>query len=62
MVRGDKGLYTFLKDSCPKVNVIVQIDFELVYYDGAVQHLRHYVMGIHDGALILRTGRQTDIW
>ena len=29
----------------PKVNVIVQLEFDLVYYDSAVQCFNHYAMG-----------------
>ena len=29
----DKGVYTFPKGICPKVNVIVRLEFELAYYD-----------------------------
>ena len=37
-----KGVYTFPKDICPKVNVIAQLGFELTYYDSAVQCFNHY--------------------
>ena len=36
---------TFLKDITLKVNVIVQPEFEVVYYDATVKHFRHYVTG-----------------
>ena len=38
----DKGVHTFPKGICPKVNVIVRLGFELAYYDSAVQHFNHY--------------------
>ena len=34
------GSYT--KRICPKVNVIAWLEFELAYYDSAVQHFNHY--------------------
>ena len=42
---GRKGVYTFPKGICLKVNVIAQLEFELVYYDPIVQHFNHYAMG-----------------
>ena len=38
----DKKIHTFLKSICSKVNVLVQLEFELIYYDSAVQHFNHY--------------------
>ena len=32
----DKGVHTFPKGICPKVNVIARLEFELAYYDSAV--------------------------
>ena len=32
---------TFSKNICPKVDMITQVEFELAYYDVAVQHLRN---------------------
>ena len=32
----DKGVHTFPKGICPKVNVIAQLEYELAYYDSAV--------------------------
>ena len=40
--REDKGLNTFLKGIYPKVNVIARPEFELAYYDSAVQRFNHY--------------------
>ena len=37
----DKWVYTFPKGICPKVNVIVRLEFELAYYDSAVQRFNH---------------------
>ena len=33
----DKGVHTFPKGICPKVNVIARPEYELAYYDSAVQ-------------------------
>ena len=33
----DKGVRTFPKGICPKVIVIARLEFELAYYDSAVQ-------------------------
>ena len=42
---GDKGGHAFPKDICPKVNIIVQLEFKLNYYDDVtVQHISNYVM------------------
>ena len=38
----DKGIHTFPKVICPKVNIIGWPEFELTYYDSAVQHVNHY--------------------
>ena len=42
---GDKEVHTFLRSISPKVNVIVQQEFELSYYDVAVRHVNHGVTG-----------------
>ena len=34
------------KGISPKMNVIVQLEFELVYYDVTVQHFSHYTTAI----------------
>ena len=39
-----KGVHTFPKGISPKVNVLAQLEFELTYYDVAVQHISHYAM------------------
>ena len=36
---------SFPKDTNPKMTVIARSEFELVYYDGAIQQVRHLVMG-----------------
>ena len=36
----------FPKDISLKVNIIVQFEFELVYFEAAVQHFSHYTTGI----------------
>ena len=33
----DKGVHTFPKGICPKVNVIARLEYKLVYYDSAVR-------------------------
>ena len=38
----DKGVHTFPKGICPKVNVIVRLEYELAYYDSTVQRFTHY--------------------
>ena len=38
----DKGVHTFPKDICPKVNVIARLEYELAYYDSAVHRFNHY--------------------
>ena len=38
----DKGVHTFPKGICPKVNVIARLEYELTYYDSAVQRFNHY--------------------
>ena len=39
---GDKGVHIFPKGICMKVNVIVEVEFELSYFEAAVQHFIHY--------------------
>ena len=39
---GDKLVHTFPKGISLKVNVIARLEFELTYYDAAVQHISHY--------------------
>ena len=34
----DKGVHTFPKGICPKVNVIERLEYELAYYDSAVHY------------------------
>ena len=38
----DKVVHTFLKSICPEVNVRSRLDFELAYYDSAVNRFNHY--------------------
>ena len=38
----DEGVHTFPKGICPKVNVIVRLEYELAYYDSAVHRFNHY--------------------
>ena len=38
----DKGVHTFPKGICLKVNVIARLEYELAYYDSAVRRFNHY--------------------
>ena len=38
----DKGVHTFPKGICPKVNIIAQLENELAYYNSAVHRFNHY--------------------
>ena len=38
----DKGVHTFPKGICPKVNVIAWLEFKLAYYDSAVHRSNYY--------------------
>ena len=40
-----KGFYTFRKGISPKMNVIVQLEFELAHFEAAVQHFSHCTTG-----------------
>ena len=40
--RENKGVHTFPKDICLKVNVIARLEYELAYYDSAVHSFNHY--------------------
>ena len=40
--REDKGVHTFPKCICPKVNVIARLGYKLAYYDFAVHRFNHY--------------------
>ena len=42
---GDKWVYAFLKGISPKVNIIVQFEFEPAYY-GAVHQISHNTKGM----------------
>ena len=42
LAKGDKDVHAFLKSISLKVNVIVWLEFELVYYNVAVQHVSHW--------------------
>ena len=39
-----KRCNAFLQSISPKINIIVQVDFKLTYFEAAVQHFRHYNM------------------
>ena len=38
----DERVHAFRRGICPKVNITAQIEFELAYYDSAVQRFNHY--------------------
>ena len=38
----DKGVPTFPKGICPKVNAIARLEYELADYDSAIQRFSHY--------------------
>ena len=40
----DEKVHTFPKGICPKVNVIARLEYELAYYDSAVQRFNHYTI------------------
>ena len=47
----DKGVHTFLKGICPKVNVIERLEYELAYYDSTLtitprRHLRKILVNL----------------
>ena len=42
----DKGVHSFPKGICPKVNVIARLELELAYYDSAVRRFNHYTTRI----------------
>ena len=42
----DKGVHTFPKGICPKVNVIARLEYELAYYDSAVHRFNDYTTRI----------------
>ena len=43
---GIREFNIFPKGISPKVNVIAQLEFELIYLEAAVQHFNHYTTGI----------------
>ena len=52
----DKGVHTFPKGTCLKVNVIVWLEFKLTYYDPAVQHFNHYTTEIIPSSRLVGVG------
>ena len=42
----DKTVYTFSNCISPNVNIIARLEFELAYFDIAVQHVSYYVTEI----------------
>ena len=55
--QGDKGVQIFPKGINQKVNGIVQLEFELAYYDIVVQHVSHYTYDFLTNQMYL--GQQT---
>ena len=60
----DKGVHTFPKGICPKVNVIAWLEYELAYYDSVVHRFNHYTtrtprerIEIIQTTLLLRSAR-----
>ena len=49
----DKKVHTFLKVICPKVNVIVRLEFELAYYDIEVKDINHYAARTYPHVILL---------
>ena len=43
----DKGVHTFPKGICPKVNVIARLEYEIACYDSAVHRFNHYTTRTH---------------
>ena len=42
----DRGVHTFPKSICLKVNVIARLEYELTYYNSIVHHFNHYTTRI----------------
>ena len=42
----DKEVCTFAKGVCLKVNIIIQLEFELTYFETTVQHFSRYAKRI----------------
>ena len=56
---GDKWVHTFPKHLNPKVKTIAWLEFELAYYDNAIQRVSHYATGILN---INKQTKKTNIW
>ena len=41
----DKGVHSFPKGICPKVNIIARLEYELTYYDSGVRRFNHTPRG-----------------
>ena len=41
----EKGVHAFLKSISPEVNVTGRLEFELAYFEAAVEHFSHYTTG-----------------
>ena len=48
----DKGVHTFPKGICPKVNIIARLENELAYYDSSVHRFNHYTTRTPPGTYI----------
>ena len=48
----DKGVQTFPKGICPKVNVIARLEYELAYYDSAAHRFYHYTTRTPPGLVL----------
>ena len=57
----DKMVHTFSKGICPKVNVIVRLEFELTDYVIAVQHVSHNTPRTECSSIAWETGVQFQV-
>ena len=49
----DKGVHTFPKGICPRVNVIARLEYKLMYYDSAVHHFNHYTTRTSPSSIVV---------
>ena len=52
----DKGIRTFLKGICPKMNVMALPGFELIFYDATVQQFNDYTKSVPLPDMDMRNG------
>ena len=57
----NKGVHTSAKCIRPKVNIIAWLDFELVYFEAAVQHFNHYITATSPNLFGVMQIRNTDM-